>query len=136
MITKIWLESSADDGRTPGTQLREGHWDKGRHADPKGHRGLWGRTLGLVGFGMIAREVSRVGEAMGMKIVVWRRGGAQGAAQKVPGVEEVATLQELAEKSDVVSVHLTGTRFELGNRVYTAPPTSPGFLCATWEGRC
>ena len=70
-------------------------------------RGLAGRTLGVVGWGRIGREVGRLTEAHGMRVAWTRRSGG--------GVPLDALLRE----SDVVSVHtpLTdGTRHLIGAR--------------------
>jgi D-3-phosphoglycerate dehydrogenase / 2-oxoglutarate reductase len=59
---------------------------------------LTGKTLGLVGFGGIAREVIRL--APGMRILAWNR-----TPREHPGVEFVP-LEVLLEESQVVSLHL------------------------------
>jgi D-3-phosphoglycerate dehydrogenase / 2-oxoglutarate reductase len=61
---------------------------------------LTGRTLGLIGFGGIAREVARLASGSGMKVLAWNR-----TARTYPGVSFVPLAQLLAD-SDVVSLHL------------------------------
>jgi glyoxylate reductase len=56
-------------------------------------RGLRGLTLGLVGYGRIAREVERLAVAHGMRVIHTRRRGG-------------APLEELLAEADVVSLHL------------------------------
>ncbi|WP_262402960.1 D-2-hydroxyacid dehydrogenase [Actinomadura sp. CNU-125] len=41
---------------------------------------LWGRTLGIVGYGHTAREMARLGKAFGMRVIVYRRRPAEKAA--------------------------------------------------------
>src|SRR6187401_2894582 len=50
--------------------LRAGRWDKQEYSKA---RGLFGRTLGLLGYGRIAQEVARRAHAFGMPLVVWSR---------------------------------------------------------------
>ncbi|MFD0899311.1 NAD(P)-dependent oxidoreductase [Actinomadura sediminis] len=40
---------------------------------------LWGKTLGIVGFGHTAREMARLGKAFGMRVIVYRRRPAEEA---------------------------------------------------------
>jgi D-3-phosphoglycerate dehydrogenase len=63
-----------------------------------------GRTLGLVGFGRIARRVARAGSALGMRVVAHDPfiGGDDTA-----GVELVG-LDRLLAESDVISLHAPG----------------------------
>ena len=60
---------------------------------------LYGATLGIVGLGSIGREVARVGRAFGMHVI-----GADARPTDDPGVEQV-TLDELAERADIISLH-------------------------------
>lgn len=62
---------------------------------------LAGLTLGLVGYGRIARAVAAVGRAMGMKVVACRR---QPGDMAEDGTRCVG-LDELFATSDVVSLH-------------------------------
>src|SRR5438477_2633723 len=66
-------------------ELRAGAWNKKEYAKA---RGLFGRTLGLLGYGNIGQEVAKRAHAFGMPIVVWSRrfatGGANAADEPVP----------------------------------------------------
>ena len=71
--------------------------------------GLAGKTLGIVGLGRIGREVARLAEAFGMKVVHTR---GSGPYQELP-------LERLLAEADVVTVHapLTEeTRHLIGRR--------------------
>jgi D-3-phosphoglycerate dehydrogenase len=102
----------AVDRRIPDNvaDLRAGRWNKKEYSKA---RGVFGRTLGLLGFGNIGQEMARRAHAFGMPIVVWSRRFATGAADAedtggIP-VQIAATPQEVAERSDVLSVHLALT---------------------------
>ena len=61
----------------------------------KGHT-LNGKTLGIIGYGRIGRQVKHIAEAFGMK-VIW----VDSEVQQVPH-----TLFDLLRESDVVSLHI------------------------------
>ncbi len=86
--------------------LRAGTWNKAEYGKAKG---LSGRTLGIAGFGSIGQEVAARGKAFGMSIVAWSRSLDVYAAAR-HGVARAGSLPELAERSDVVSVHLALTK--------------------------
>src|SRR5438552_18024518 len=96
------------DRRVPdnAAELRAGTWNKKEYAKA---RGLFGRTLGLLGYGNIGQEVAKRAHAFGMPIVVWSRRFASGR-ENVEDEPIPMTLAkspaEVAEKSDVLSVHL------------------------------
>lgn len=70
-------------------------------------RRLTGQTLGLVGFGQIARDIVPKAQAFGMKVVAYSRSLTQEKAS-VMGVEAVS-LDALLEQSDFVSLHCPST---------------------------
>jgi D-3-phosphoglycerate dehydrogenase len=90
-------------------ELKAGHWNKKAYSKA---RGLYGRTLGLLGFGNIGQEVARRARGFGMPVLVWsprfvREGAA--AVQRVPDDIEftiAGSPEEVAQRSDVFSVHL------------------------------
>src|ERR671914_496857 len=83
-------------------ELRAGQWNKKEFSKA---RGLYGRTLGLVGTGQIGREMVARARAFGMRVVAWSRSLTEERAAEL-GVERVESPVEVARASDVVSVHL------------------------------
>ncbi len=65
---------------------------------------LRGRTLGLHGFGYVARNVFRIARAFGMKVIVFTRYSKSAAA--AIGLKVTNSLEQLYEKSDIVSIHV------------------------------
>jgi D-3-phosphoglycerate dehydrogenase / 2-oxoglutarate reductase len=99
--------------------LRAGRWNKKEYSKA---RGLYGRTLGLIGVGNIGREMIARAEAFGMPVVAWSRSltDEQAAAY---GIERRITPEEVASASDVVSVHVAlngATRGLLGADFFEA----------------
>ncbi|MFC5181267.1 D-2-hydroxyacid dehydrogenase family protein [Actinomadura harenae] len=66
---------------------------------------LHGRRLGVVGLGRIGSRVARVGAAFGMDVAAWSRSLTPERAAEA-GVRHLATLDELLESSDFVTVHV------------------------------
>jgi D-3-phosphoglycerate dehydrogenase / 2-oxoglutarate reductase len=96
------------DRRVPDNvaDLRAGHWNKKEYSRA---RGLFGRTIGLIGYGSIGTEVARRAEAFGMRVVVWSRRFTTGTGAEVAPYTVAQSPEELAAASDVVSVHLALT---------------------------
>jgi D-3-phosphoglycerate dehydrogenase len=86
--------------------LRAGIWNKKEYSNA---RGLYGRTLGLLGYGNIGQEMAKRAHAFGMPIVVWSRRFVSGtdriADEPIP-MQLAASPADVAERSDVLSVHL------------------------------
>jgi D-3-phosphoglycerate dehydrogenase / 2-oxoglutarate reductase len=100
--------------------LRAGRWNKKEYSKA---RGLFGRTIGLIGYGNIAAEVACRAAAFGMQVVVWSRRFASGTASVPVPYTAAASPEGLAAVSDVVSVHLALT------------PETRGFVGASILGR-
>lgn len=66
---------------------------------------LYGRTLGILGYGKIGTLVANYGRAFGMKVLVWGREGSLTRAAE-DGFETVGSQRELFDRSDVLSLHL------------------------------
>jgi D-3-phosphoglycerate dehydrogenase len=82
--------------------LRNGVWNKKEYGQAKG---LFGRTLGVVGTGSIGKELIARAKACGMRVVAWSRSLTDEGAGAL-GVERMTSPVELAKISDVVSLHL------------------------------
>jgi D-3-phosphoglycerate dehydrogenase len=96
------------DRRVPDNvaELRAGTWNKKEYSKA---RGLYGRTLGLLGYGNIGQEMARRAHAFGMPIVVWSRRfvtGRDNVADEPIPMQLAASPADVAARCDVLSVHL------------------------------
>ena len=66
--------------------------------------GLRGKTIGLVSFGMIAKELARMLRVFGCKVKVYSGHGVSAQEQEKYAVE-ACSLEELFSTCDIVSVH-------------------------------
>lgn len=118
------------------SDLRSGKWNKKEYSKAKG---LFGRTLGVVGTGMIGREVMKRALAFGMKVVAWDRHLAMSRSKlegRVSVLDEMgipgkATITEVAAKADVLSIHLplnNETRGLIGDGVFASMKPGATFL--------
>lgn len=82
--------------------LRQGQWNKKEFSKA---RGLFGRTLGLIGVGQIGQEMIPRARAFGMPVVAWSRRLTPERAATL-GVEYKPTPLDVARSADIVSVHL------------------------------
>jgi D-3-phosphoglycerate dehydrogenase len=99
--------------------LRSGQWNKKEFSKA---RGLFGRTLGLVGVGKIGAEMIPRAKAFGMPVVAWSRSLTPERAAEL-GVEYKATPADVAREADIVSVHVAlnaDTRGFLGTDFFAA----------------
>jgi D-3-phosphoglycerate dehydrogenase / 2-oxoglutarate reductase len=113
-----WLV--ALDRRIPdnAADLRAGNWNKKTYSKA---RGLYGRTLGLLGAGSIARQVMIRAAAFGMPLVLWSRRfdgqdrlmspaevtdlGLEHAARQTT-IALAPTPADVAARADALSLHL------------------------------
>jgi D-3-phosphoglycerate dehydrogenase len=93
----------ACDRRIPDSSadLRAGRWRKKEYGNAAGLRG---RTLGLLGQGMIGKAVAERARGLGMKVVAWSRSLTPELAEEM-GIECVDVPWKVAT-TDAVSVHL------------------------------
>src|SRR5712692_5339568 len=99
--------------------LRAGRWNKKEFSKA---RGLFGRTLGLVGVGKIGQEMIPRAKAFGLPVVAWSRSLTDEKAA-VLGVERKETLLDVARVADIVSVHVAlkpDTRMLIGPDFFQA----------------
>jgi len=80
--------------------LREGKWDRKSFLG----RELYGKTLGLIGFGRIGREVALRAEAFGMKVVASDPNLTSEDTREYNA--KLVELEELLKIADIVSLHV------------------------------
>jgi glyoxylate reductase len=85
----------------PMRTIRDGSW-RGNVQPPLGHDPE-GKTLGILGMGGIGQNLSKKAEAFGMRVIYHNRCKLD---RERAGRAEHVTLEDLLEKSDVVSVNL------------------------------
>lgn len=85
--------------------LRAGEWNKAEFSKA---RGLFGRTLGLLGVGSIGGQMIPRAKAFGMRVVAWSRGLSAEKAEALD-IERRDSPHEVAAAADIVSVHLALT---------------------------
>lgn len=98
-------------------QLRAGQWNKKEFSQA---RGLYGRTLGIIGVGQIGREIIKRAHAFGMPVVAWSRSLTPARAEEL-AITYKASPQEVAAAADIVSVHLAltaDTRHLVGEKFF------------------
>lgn len=99
--------------------LRAGTWNKVEYGKA---RGLYGRTLGLIGLGGIGKAMIPRARGFGMPVVAWSRSLTAEKAAEL-GIARAASPEEVAAVADVVSVHValnSETRGLLGARFFQA----------------
>lgn len=78
--------------------MKSGKWEKKLFKGTE----LYGKTLGLIGFGRIAKEVAKRAEVLGMKVVYNDLLGKQNGCDNY----EYLSLDELLKVSDFISLHI------------------------------
>ena len=99
--------------------LRAGKWNKKEYGKA---RGLYGRTLGLIGLGQIGREMIARAKAFGMDVTGWSRSLSPESAAEL-GIAYRQTIIEVAYDCDILSVHIAlapDTRGVINDGVFDA----------------
>lgn len=107
--------------------LRAGQWNKKEFSKA---RGLFGRTLGLVGVGKIGQEMIPRARAFGMPVVAWSRSLTAEKAEQL-GVERLETPLNVAQAADIISVHVAlkpDTRTMIGADFFKAMKDGAYFI--------
>jgi len=78
--------------------MREGRWQTGFGV------GLYGKTLGIIGLGRIGTQVARIAQAFGMRVLA--TGFTLTSARALAVGVQMASLEDLLARSDIVSLHL------------------------------
>ncbi|MAX26447.1 MAG: glycerate dehydrogenase [Phycisphaeraceae bacterium] len=96
---------------------------------------LYGKTLGLIGFGQIGLAFARIGIAMGMNVIAYNR--SQLTAQRTDNLPiKQVSLDEVFTQSDVLSLHcpLTDDTKHVVNADRLATMKSTAFVLNTGRG--
>ena len=107
--------------------LRQGRWNKKEYSQA---RGIFGRTLGLIGVGRIGLEMIYRAKAFGMPVVAWSRSLTPERAEKL-GIEMKQSPLEVASVSDVVSIHVAlnnDTKNLIDEKFFTAMKPGSYFI--------
>jgi D-3-phosphoglycerate dehydrogenase len=122
------------DRRVPDqvAELRAGKWNKGEYAKA---RGLYGRTLGIVGLGQIGREIATRALAFGMRVIAWSRSLTHEEAERL-GVTYAQTPLEVARLSDAVTINVAANAETKGlvNAEFLAAMRPGAYLINTSRG--
>ena len=82
--------------------LRQGKWNKSEYSKA---RGLYGRTLGIVGLGQIGREVAQRARAFGMRVIAWSRNLTLEDAERLD-ILYAQTPLDTARQADAVTINV------------------------------
>ncbi len=97
--------------------LRAGKWERAEFGKAQG---LHGKTIGIAGLGAVGREVAARAKAFGLHVVGWGKSFTPAKASEL-GIEHAATIDQLAVRSNILTVHLAltdRTRKIVGERVF------------------
>jgi D-3-phosphoglycerate dehydrogenase len=107
--------------------LRSGKWERQEFGKAEG---LHGRTLGIAGVGQIGREMALRARAFGLPVVGWSRSLTPARAAEL-GIGHASSLEELAARSQILSLHLSlhdRTRGIVDRRVFAQLPDRAMFV--------
>lgn len=125
-----WAQPVAYYGQT----VKERRWSRSRDFCYYDHTmvELAGKSLGVIGFGAIGRQVTQIALAFGMQVLVHTRT----PPASLPAGAQVASLERLAAESDVISLHcpLTADNAGFVNRSFLQRMKPGAYLINTGRG--
>jgi D-3-phosphoglycerate dehydrogenase len=89
--------------------LVDGRWDRAKFKGAE----LYGKTIGIVGFGRIGQLVAKRAQAFEMDVMAFDKFVSAERFREL-GVHGAASLEELFERADVVTVHVPKTAETIG----------------------
>lgn len=84
---------------TLDAQVKRGEWVRGMLTQ------VYGKTLGILGTGVIGSRMALLGRGIGMQVIAWTMHPDPAKAQAL-GLRYVPTMEDVLREADVVSVHL------------------------------
>jgi D-3-phosphoglycerate dehydrogenase / 2-oxoglutarate reductase len=108
------------------TRAHRGEWDKSAANSVEAR----GKTLGIVGYGHIGTQVGIIAESLGMQVCYYDIENKL----SLGNARQIATLEELLAKSDVISMHVPETpetRNMMGTAQFAAMKSGAIFLNAS-----
>ncbi|MGB9717498.1 MAG: NAD(P)-dependent oxidoreductase [Thermoproteota archaeon] len=81
--------------------MKRGEW---RKSELIGFR-VEGKTLGIIGYGRIGREVARQALANGLRVIVYEKDAKAKIENRLP-IRFAETLEELLSNSDIITIHV------------------------------
>ncbi len=84
---------------------KEGKWERSKFTGVE----VFGKTLGIIGFGKIGQHVAKVALALGMKVVVSDPYTSREAVEKI-GAKYVTSLDEFWGQCDYITIHTPKTK--------------------------
>lgn len=97
--TMALLADLAKNTTKSAVRVREGNWDKIYSTE------LYGKTLGIVGFGNVGKQVCRIAQGFGMRVYAYDTfpiDSSYAETQKI----KIVDFQTLITESDAVTLHL------------------------------
>lgn len=85
--------------------LRQGVWNKSKYSKAKG---IFGRTLGIIGLGNIGKEVAKRAQAFGMKVVAYDPYDKPEVFTQLH-ITPYTDIYQMAAQCDAITVHLPDT---------------------------
>ena len=118
------------------SDLNNGIWNKKKYSVA---RGLYGQSVGILGLGSIGFAVAERARAFGMNVFALAKPGRSDAAVrriKDAGIQQLASLDELLECCDIVTLHMPANEDTKGmvDETFTAKMKDGAMLINTSRG--
>lgn len=91
------------------SDLNNGVWNKKKYSVA---RGLYGQSVGILGLGSIGFAVAERARAFGMHVYAIAKAGRSESAEKRikdAGIQQLASMDELLERCDIITLHMPAT---------------------------
>ena len=76
-----------------------GLWERNLHLGTN----IYGKTLGVLGFGRVGEQIARVGSALGMQVIAY---DIEKKSNTIPGVTFVDSARSLVSQIDILSINV------------------------------